>query len=299
MFQPSSHLRVLAIILTASFFFTHTLCAQLTEKQALAKLSFLMGDWSGTSCVYRGADTSCVKVQERVHYILGGDAITLDVSSTSLELHTLVTYSVKDACYYYEPFSKTGSSKHKGQVVDGRFVVSFNATNRLTFTKTSAGEFHEYGETLREGKWVKYFEDRLLPAAVTSHPPIKPRKITKEYIDPITALTNVVVVEHDAFKTIHIAGQVGTGSTKEEQLTTAYKAIERRLAQAGASFADLVDMKIYIVDYDPDEDLAMFFRVREQLYGDMKMPPNVFIGISSLYSREKLIELSGTAMLIK
>jgi hypothetical protein len=58
-------------------------------------------------------------------------------------------------------------------------------------------------------------------------------------------------------------------------------------------------MKIYIVDYDPDKDLAMFFRVRKRLYGDMKMPPNVFIGISSLYSREKKIELSGTAVLVK
>ena len=280
-------------------FLSDDLSAQVTERQQLAKLSFLMGDWSGTSSVYSKGDTTQNKVRESVNYILDGNAITIDVSSATIDLHTLITYSIEDGCYYYEPFSKTGSSKHKGYLSDDKFVVSFNSTNRLTFEKTVNGEFHEYGETLVDSQWQKYFEDVLLPAAVDKYSDIQSQKIIKEYIDPITALTNVVSIEHDNFKTIYIAGQVGTGETKEEQLETAYKSVEKRLSQAGASFSDLVEMKIYIVDYDPDKDLDMFFRVREKLYGDMKMPPNVFIGISSLYSRDKKIELSGTAVLIK
>lgn len=280
-------------------FMSNDLLAQMTERQQLAKLSFLMGDWSGTSTVYNKDDTIQHKVQESVKYILGGDAITIDVASSAINLHTLITYSLKDECYYYEPFDRTGASKHKGFLVDNKFRVSFNPTNRLTFEKTLNGEFHEYGEALVDGKWIKYFEDVLLPAATDNFSTIKRQKIVKDYIDPITALTNVVSVEHESFKTIYIAGQVGTGDTKEEQLETAYKSIEKRLAQAGAKFSDLVEMKIYIVDYEPDEDLDMFFRVREKLYGDIKMPPNVFIGISSLYSEEKKIELSGTAILIK
>ena len=287
------------VVLVYLSFLSNDLSAQMTEKQQLAKLSFLMGDWSGTSTVYTKGDTTQNKVQERVKYILDGNAITIDVASSTINLHTLITYSLKDECYYYEPFDKTGASKHKGFLYINKFVVSFNPTNRLTFEKTLNGEFHEYGEALVNGRWQKYFEDILLPAAVDNFSKIKHQKIVKEYIDPITALTNVISVEHESFKTIYIAGQVGTGDTKEEQLETAYKSVEKRLAQAGARFSDLVEMKIYIVDYEPDKDLDMFFRVREKLYGDMKMPPNVFIGISSLYSEEKKIELSGTAVLIK
>lgn len=224
----------------------------------------------------------------------------MDVSSSTVQLHTLITYSVKDSCYYYQPTSKTESyGKSKGYFKNGKFMVYFDNQARLTFEKTENGEFHEYGERLKDGVWTKYFEDILQPAVTNYSLASKRNKITKEYIDPITALTNVVSVEHESFKMIYIAGQVGTGTTKEEQLETAYKAIEKRLAQAGASFSDLVEMKIYIVNYDQDKDLNTFFKVREKLYGDMKMPPNVFIGISSLYSKEKLIELSGTAVLIK
>ncbi|RED47515.1 RidA family protein [Seonamhaeicola aphaedonensis] len=279
---------------------TSLVYGQEIERQHMAKLSFLIGNWTGNSYSFAKNDTTKVKVSESANYILDGNAITLDVNSSSVQLHTVITYSVNDSCYYYQPTSKTESyKKSKGYFIDGKFLVYFNPKNRLNFEKTKSGEFHEYGETLKNGIWEKYFEDILEPAPSNYSFAPKKEKITKEYIDPIKALTNVVSVEHENFKNIYIAGQVGTGKTKEEQLETAYKAIEKRLSQAGASFSDLVEMKIYIVDYDPEKDLDMFFRVREKLYGERKMPPNVFIGISSLYSKEKLIELSGTAVLIK
>lgn len=287
------------IVITLLLLVLNPLLAQGDEKKELAKLSFLMGNWEGISNSYTNKDTTQVKVKESVNYIMDGNILVLDVASANIELHTLITYSVKDTCYYYQPFSKTGGGKYKGKIEEGKFIVYFNPKNRLIFEKTPNGEFHEYGESIKNGKWVKYFEDILLPADVNNYVQPKADKITKKYIDPITALTNVISVEHENFKTIYIAGQVGTGDTKEEQLETAYMAIEHRLSQVNATFSDLVEMKIYIVDYDPDKDLKMFFKVREKLYGDMKMPPNVFIGISSLYSKEKKIELSGTAIVIK
>lgn len=275
------------------------LYAQKTEKEALAKLSFLMGNWSGKDFVYSKKDTTVVHVKESVNYILDGNIMTIDVNSSTVKLHTIITYSLKDKCYYYQPFSKTGAKKYKGEFKDGKFIVHFNKRSKITFEKTAKGEFHEYGTYLtKDNVWKKYFEDILLPANSKFNHSASNKKITKKYIDPITALTNVIVVDHTDYKTVYIAGQVGTGKTKEMQLETAYKAIEKRLAQAGGSFADLVDMKIYIVDYDPEKDLDMFFRVRKLLYGSMKMPPNVFIGISSLYSKEKKIELSGTAVIL-
>jgi hypothetical protein len=65
-----SHLNIATIVIllfcTVSF-------AQKNEKQELAKLSFLMGNWSGTSHLYSAKDTTKVKVVESVNYILDGN----------------------------------------------------------------------------------------------------------------------------------------------------------------------------------------------------------------------------------
>lgn len=298
MIKKLTHTKLILLFMTAQTL-TSLTYGQEMEKTQMAKLSFLIGNWSGNSYSFTKNDTTKVKANESANYILDGNIITLDVTSATIQLHTLISYSIKDNCYYYQPFSKTGGGKYKGKLIDGKFIVHFNPENRLIFEKTENGEFHEYGEALSDGLWKKYFEDILQPAPSNYSFSEKTEKITREYIDPITALTNVVTIDHKNFKQIYIAGQVGSGETKEQQLETAYQAIEKRLTQAGASFSDLVDMKIYIVDYDPNKDLDMFFKVRKKLFGDKKMPPNVFIGISSLYSKEKLIELSGTAVIIK
>lgn len=138
--------------------------SQNSEKEALNKLSFMVGNWKGKSISY---DTKLKKskevaVQENVQYIMDGNLITLDVKSPWIALHTIISYNVKDKKYYYYPFSKTGNKKgYEGVIKNGNLVVYFNKKRRLTFTKTSKGEFHEYGEKLEKGTWVKYFEDIL------------------------------------------------------------------------------------------------------------------------------------------
>ncbi|WP_442265689.1 hypothetical protein ACSIGC_15525 [Tenacibaculum sp. ZS6-P6] len=136
--------------------------AQESEKQALQKLSFLIGDWQGTSISYGKDGVKKVSVTENVSYLMDGNLIQLNVKSPWIALHTIVSYNLKDKNYYYYPFTKNGNKQgYKGEVVDGNFMVYFNESRRLIFTKTEKGEFHEFGERLVNGVWEKYFEDIL------------------------------------------------------------------------------------------------------------------------------------------
>ena len=137
--------------------------AQTTEKRALAQLAFLVGDWIGTSSSFKSGKTNTVVVREEVSYELDQELIVLRVKSPSIKLHTIIQYSQKDNCYYYHPFSQRGSGKYKGDFIDDKFIVHFDKKRRLVFEKTSKNGFREYGETLKDGHWVKYFEDNLLP----------------------------------------------------------------------------------------------------------------------------------------
>ncbi|SNR16808.1 hypothetical protein [Tenacibaculum jejuense] len=144
------------------FFVVFMVNAQESEKQALQKLSFLIGDWEGTSTSYGKNGVKKVPVTENVSYLLDGNLIQLNVKSEWIALHTIISYNVKDKKYYYYPFTKNGNKQgYKGEIVEGKFMVYFNESRRLTFTKTEKGEFHEFGERLVNGNWEKYFEDIL------------------------------------------------------------------------------------------------------------------------------------------
>ncbi len=140
---------------------------QETEREYMAKLSFLMGDWKGESKGFtNGVASEPVIAYEKIQYLLDGDIMTLDLDSPKLKLHTVINYSLADSCYYYTPFTKSRSSKFKGQIDDkGRFLVYFNESRHLIFERTPEGAFHEYGEQLKDGKWEKYFEDLFYPTS--------------------------------------------------------------------------------------------------------------------------------------
>lgn len=135
--------------------------AQTTEKEALSKLSFMIGDWVGTSISYeKDGSSESISVREKIAYQLSGNLINLLVSSNALELQTVVRYSVEDGKYYYHPFTKNSTGEFEGIMEDEKFVVKINDTYRLTFEKTNTG-FREYGTRLKDGKWIKAFQDEL------------------------------------------------------------------------------------------------------------------------------------------
>ena len=143
---------------------TSTVYSQQTEKEAMAKLSFLIGDWQGEGKQYQ--DDGSIKkyqVRERVDYELSGGILVIRVNADILQLHTVVYYDVNEAQYYYSRYTKEGGKKYPGKFEDGKFKVWFSDSRRLTFEQTERGYFHEYGEKLVDGAWVMYFEDTLSP----------------------------------------------------------------------------------------------------------------------------------------
>lgn len=158
--MPKASASILIIIC-----FINGVNAQHVKKDKMAELSFMIGDWIGTSTTY---EDNTIKEQgpafEKIAYKLDGELITIDLNSTSLQLHTVIYYEPKDETYYYCPFSKKRVGKFKGEVKDGKFLVWFSDSYRLVFQQTPAGEFMEYGETLKDGKWSLSFKDVLKKA---------------------------------------------------------------------------------------------------------------------------------------
>lgn len=135
---------------------------QTVEQEKMAHLSFMVGEWLGTSTSYKNDTiTKQVAAFEQIAYKVDKSVMTIDLNSESLQLHTVIYYDVQEETYYYTPYYKKGSKKYRGAYKDGQFMVWFNPTKRLIFGLTSEGNFQEYGETLTDGVWHKYFEDIL------------------------------------------------------------------------------------------------------------------------------------------
>ena len=137
------------------------------EKEAMSKLSFLIGDWKGKTKIFSKDSIKTGEVHEKVKYLLGGELMSIEVKSPFVHLNTIIRYSVKDSTYYYHPFSKTGGDNfYKGRIEDGKFVVTIDDNYKVFFEKTKNGEFHEYGERIINGNKKITFEDLLEPISL-------------------------------------------------------------------------------------------------------------------------------------
>ncbi|AKF11616.1 RidA family protein [Sandaracinus amylolyticus] len=108
-------------------------------------------------------------------------------------------------------------------------------------------------------------------------------------------------------RTVYLAGQVaydehqrlvGTGdlAAQTEQATLN---VGRALAAAGATFADVAKLTIYVTRWTPErmpEFVAGFARAAQRL-GIASRPPTSLIGVQVLYDPEILIEIEGIAVL--
>jgi len=104
-------------------------------------------------------------------------------------------------------------------------------------------------------------------------------------------------------RTLHMAGQVGwdkdgnlPGQDLAAQTRQALANIKAVLEAAGATPADVVRLRTYVVDHTPDKlgpvlgEVAAFF-------GDATPAPNTFIGVATLALPDFLIEIEATAAL--
>ncbi|MEW1629436.1 RidA family protein [Streptomyces sp. NPDC089173] len=108
-------------------------------------------------------------------------------------------------------------------------------------------------------------------------------------------------------KLVFIAGQVAwdaDGATVGEgdlaaQVERCYLNIATALAGAGGSFADVVKLTVYVVDWTPDK-MPRFLegaaRAAARL-GVTPVPPGTLVGVAALDVPEHLVEIEATAVL--
>jgi len=136
-----------------------TFC-QSVKQEKMAQLSFMVGEWIGTSKTYEnGKMTNEVSAYEKISYDLDSNILVIELNSESLQLHTIIYYDEKEGSYFYFPFSKKGVRKIPARFEDEHLNVESSESRRYIFGKSSNGNFQEYGEQLIDGKWVKYFQD--------------------------------------------------------------------------------------------------------------------------------------------
>lgn len=157
------------LLFISIFLVSQTSFAQSEEQKALAKLSFMIGDWKGSGTLYPKVHNKPYEVLSKVRYDLDGELLVLKHRSIQdgkpiLSLHTLIYYNVKEQQYYYYAFRRTGVRPYTGHIVDGKLICTLDDEFRLTFQRTPEGLFNEYGEKRIDGVWVKTFEDLSQPS---------------------------------------------------------------------------------------------------------------------------------------
>ncbi|WP_417624749.1 RidA family protein [Paremcibacter congregatus] len=105
-------------------------------------------------------------------------------------------------------------------------------------------------------------------------------------------------------KTIHCAGQVAWdkdynvvgGDDLASQCRQVFDNLKQVLAAAGATPADVVRMRTYVVNYSPDK-LDHIGPAIAAFYGDSLPAANTLLGVATLAMPEFLIEVEVTAQI--
>ena len=117
-----------------------------------------------------------------------------------------------------------------------------------------------------------------------------------ERFNPANGFSGAVAVTAHGVKTVYVSGQVGGGDGLADQTAAVWGRVGRQLEAAGASFADLVKATTYIVDFDPETDLASYRTGRGQALSLPDMPASTLLGIPALAAEQFRIEIDGIAV---
>jgi enamine deaminase RidA (YjgF/YER057c/UK114 family) len=121
----------------------------------------------------------------------------------------------------------------------------------------------------------------------------------KEYLHPNEGFSQVVVIETETTKTLHISGQIGEGDNLESQTIATFKNLETLLKDSNAGFKDVVKMNTYIVNFNPEIDLPIFRKIRKDFLGRDNYPASTLLGVTVLGNRNWLIEIEAVAVIEK
>ena len=111
-------------------------------------------------------------------------------------------------------------------------------------------------------------------------------------------------VEQNGGRTLHLAGQVAWDSKGElvgagdlaAQTRQALANLKTVLAEVGATPADIVRLRTYVVNHSPDK-LGPVTEEIVAFYGDATPAANTFLGVQALALPDFLIEIEATAAL--
>ncbi len=132
--------------------------------------------------------------------------------------------------------------------------------------------------------------------------------IQKEHLNPETLFSSLPfgftqVVTSRGGKTVHVSGQVALDANMEivgkgdlgVQANQALENVKRALEAAGAALADVVRMRIYVVNFTPDyiDPIASATRA---FFPEKTPPASTLIGVQSLALSDLLIEIEVTAV---
>jgi enamine deaminase RidA (YjgF/YER057c/UK114 family) len=131
--------------------------------------------------------------------------------------------------------------------------------------------------------------------------PDKNRQAEKQFINPKElsapgSYTHVVTVNQG--KLIFVSGQVALNKQGEvvgkgdlrAQATQVYENLKVALAAVGATFADVVKVNTYVVNYKP-ADAAIIREIRSKYNVPERLPASTLIGVQALAREDFLIEV--------
>ncbi len=131
----------------------------------------------------------------------------------------------------------------------------------------------------------------------------------KEYINPDSLFTSLPhgfsqIVSASGRKTIYISGQTAWDAQKQiiggdnlaQQSRQAFLNVQAAVEAAGGTLADVVSLRLYIVNYRPEQAETIGNALRE-FFPEEKRPASTWIGVSALAVSDFLIEIEATAVL--
>lgn len=130
----------------------------------------------------------------------------------------------------------------------------------------------------------------------------------KEHINPNTLFPSLPigfsqVVTSRGGKTIYISGQTAWDAEKRivggmnlgEQAKQALRNLRSAVEAAGGTMADIVRIRIYVVNYKTG-DAASVGEALKECFPEARPPASTWIGVSSLAVEDFLIEIEATAV---
>lgn len=130
----------------------------------------------------------------------------------------------------------------------------------------------------------------------------------KEYVNPSSLFPSLPhgfsqVVVASGRKMVFISGQTAWDVRKKivggdsvlEQARQAFRNLRKAIEAAGGTLKEIVALRIYIVNYQPESATAVGTALRE-FFSAENPPATTWIGVSALAAPEFLIEIEATAV---